>query len=70
MLVFDIDINRRNEIFCKYIIGLGQIGLGDYHSGEINLYEVLKMDKNHQGAAAYLRMIPALEQMKGNYVGN
>jgi tetratricopeptide (TPR) repeat protein len=70
MLVFDIDINRRNEIFCKYLIGLGQIGLGDYHSGEINLYEVLKMDKNHQGAAAHLRMIPALEQMKGNYVGN
>lgn len=70
MLVFDIDINRRNEIFCKYLIGLGQIGLGDYHSAEINLYEVLKMDKNHQGAAPYLRMIPALAQMKGNYVGN
>jgi len=70
MLVFEIDINKRNEIFCKYLIGLGYIGLRDYQLGEENLNSVMAMDKNHQGAANHLRMIPALQQRKGSYVGN
>jgi tetratricopeptide (TPR) repeat protein len=70
MLVFEVDINRRNEIFCKYLIGLGYIGSGEYQLGEKNLDEVIALDKNHQGAATHLRMIPGIEQMKGNYVGN
>ncbi|MDB5135648.1 MAG: hypothetical protein JWP37_2251 [Mucilaginibacter sp.] len=70
MLVFDIDLNKRNVIFCKYLTGLGYLGLGNYKLSEQYLYEVITMDRNHQGAATYLRMIPYLEQMKGNYVGN
>ncbi|MEN0052680.1 MAG: DUF5107 domain-containing protein [Mucilaginibacter sp.] len=70
MLVFEIDINKRNEIFCKYLIGLGYIGLGDYQLGQEYLSAVLAMDKNHQGAASHLRMIPTLQQMKGKYAGS
>ncbi|HTD97838.1 MAG TPA: DUF5107 domain-containing protein [Mucilaginibacter sp.] len=70
MLVFDIDLNQRNVTFCKYLVGLGHLGLGNYRLAEQYLYEVITMDKNHQGAATHLRMIAGLEQMKGNYVGN
>lgn len=56
MLVFDIDINRRNYIFCNYLIGLGKMGLGEIEQGRACLEKVLNMDINHQGAAIHLRM--------------
>jgi len=56
MLVFDIDINRRNNIFCNYLIGLGKMGLGDIEEGKACLEKVLAMDINHQGAAVHLKM--------------
>ncbi len=57
MLVFDIDLNQRNKLHCYYLIGLGNIGLGNYEKGAEYLNLVLQSDINHQGAATYLRMI-------------
>jgi len=62
MLVFDIDINRRNNIFCNYLIGLGKMGLGDIEEGKACLEKVLKMDINHQGAAVHLKMANFFQQ--------
>lgn len=58
MLVFDIDINKRNEIHCSYLIALGYLGLGDETKATALLNQVLSMDLNHQGAAVHLRMTP------------
>lgn len=58
MLVFDIDINRRNRIHCTYLVALGYLGSGDENKASALLNEVLTMDLNHQGAAAHLRMMP------------
>jgi len=68
MLVFDIDLNHRNYIFCNYIFGLGKIGLGEIKLGKDYLNQVLKMDINHQGAAIHLQMADYLEQMSKAYV--
>lgn len=68
MLVFDIDINRRNYIFCNYLIGLGKMGLGEIGQGKTYLQDVLKMDVNHQGAATHLQMADYFEQMSKAYV--
>ncbi|TKK64552.1 DUF5107 domain-containing protein [Ilyomonas limi] len=62
MLVFDIDLNQRNKQHCNYLIGLGNIGLGNYTEGETYLNLVLNNDINHQGAATYLRMIHFIQQ--------
>jgi len=62
MLVFDIDLNQRNKQHCNYLIGLGNIGLGNYEKGAAYLELVLKNDINHQGAATYLRMINFIKQ--------
>lgn len=62
MLVFDIDLNQRNQQHCNYLIGIGNIGLGNYEKGAAYLELVLKNDINHQGAAAYLRMINFVRQ--------
>lgn len=50
MLVFDLDINLRNTIHCKYLVGLGYLGLGDVIQGRKYLDEVVQSDVNHQGA--------------------
>ncbi|NII25493.1 DUF5107 domain-containing protein [Pseudoflavitalea sp. X16] len=58
MLVFDIDINRRNKIHCIYLVALGHLGLGNETKALTLLQEVLTMEINHQGAATHLKMAP------------
>jgi tetratricopeptide (TPR) repeat protein len=60
MLVFGQDLNRRNFIHCKYLIGLGYLGLGKEEKGTASLQEVLQLDINHQGAALHLQHDPTL----------
>ena len=62
MLVFDLDLHRRNVIHCRYLIGLGYLGLGDEATANRCLREVLQMDQNHQGAAIHLQMLPFFQQ--------
>ncbi|WEK35667.1 MAG: DUF5107 domain-containing protein [Candidatus Pseudobacter hemicellulosilyticus] len=57
MLVFDLDLNRRNRLYCQYLMGLGWLGLGETQKGLDCLAAVLLLDKNHQGAAAYQQMV-------------
>ena len=64
MLVFDIDLNQRNKQHCNYLIGLGNIGLGNYDAGKEYLESVFKNDISHQGAATYLRIINFIQQTK------
>jgi tetratricopeptide (TPR) repeat protein len=68
MLVFDIDINRRNYVFCNYLIGLGKMGLGDTGQGKAYLEKILEMDINHQGAAIHLQMADYFEKISKVYV--
>ena len=60
MLVFEQDLNRRNFIHCKYLIGLGCLGLGEEEKGTAGLQEVLRLDINHQGAMLHLQHDPTL----------
>ncbi|MBS1662880.1 MAG: DUF5107 domain-containing protein, partial [Bacteroidetes bacterium] len=62
MLVFDQDITQRNVVHCKYLIGLGYLGLGDEAQGVRYLQEVAQLDPNHKGAAVYLQMLPFFQQ--------
>jgi hypothetical protein len=58
MLVFDIDLNRRNKIHCMYLVALGHLGLGNETKALTLLQDVLTMEINHQGAATHLNMAP------------
>jgi len=58
MLVFDINLNQRNEVHCGYLQALGHLGLGNEQEGIELLNDVLNRDINHQGASAHLKMIP------------
>lgn len=59
LLVFDADLNLRNKIHCLYLVGLGNLGLGNGCSEKaVQLFdEVLRLDKNHQGAIVHKQMM-------------
>lgn len=59
-LVFDEDLDRRNEIHCRYMMGLGHLGLGDRQSAETLFREVLELESHHQGAALHLALCKTL----------
>lgn len=63
MLVFDKDINLSNTVHCKYLVGLGWLGLGNAALASACLSEVLRLDINHQGAMTYLEMLPYFEKI-------
>ncbi len=53
-LVFEEDLNRRNEIHCRYMLGLGCLGLQEFDRAQTQFSHVLQLDPNHQGAIIHL----------------
>ena len=64
LLVFDQDLDVKNNIHCTYLIGLGMLGLGKKEEAKNYFTNVLSKDLNHQGAAIHLMMINFLAQLK------
>ena len=54
-LVFEDDLNRKNQIHCKYMMGLGYLGLSKNTKAIECLNDALKLDPNHQGAMLHLK---------------
>ena len=57
LLIWDEDLNRRNQIHCTYLIGLGKLGLGNMDEASRLLQEVLNLNINHIGAQVHLRSV-------------
>lgn len=58
-LVFEDDLNRRNEIHCRYMLGLGYLGLGERKKAREQFAHVLRLDSNHQGARVHAALCDA-----------
>ncbi len=56
-LVFEDDLNLRNEVHCRYMKGLGHLGLGQLELAKEQFKEVLLKETNHTGARIQLGMI-------------
>jgi len=63
LLVFDQDLDVKNNIHCNYLIGLGMLGLGKKEEAKKYFTNVLHKDLNHQGAAIHVMMINFLAQL-------
>lgn len=50
MLVFDMDLELKNLIHCKYLLLLSYLGLGDFNFSKKYIDEIIQLDCNHQGA--------------------
>jgi len=57
MLVFEIDLDRRNVIHCTYMMALGYMGLDNKEKAGELLNRILTLDNNHQGAVSFGRML-------------
>lgn len=57
MTVFDADLDAKNRAHCRYLMGLGKLGLGRREEAAQEFERVLAIDRNHQNAKDYLRMI-------------
>ncbi len=55
-LVFEDDLNKRNVMHCRFMMGLGCLGLGEPAKAREHLELVLEMDVNHQGAMMHLEL--------------
>jgi tetratricopeptide (TPR) repeat protein len=61
LLIFDDDLQKRNFLHCRYISGLGYLGLKKYDMAEQILNEVLERDAMHFGAKTHLRLSAYLQ---------
>ncbi len=51
------DLNKKNRIFCTYLIGLGFLGLDKIDGAEQSFKEVLELDPSHIGAWTHLSIL-------------
>ncbi|WP_339819449.1 DUF5107 domain-containing protein [Paenibacillus sp. FSL R7-0216] len=55
-LVFEDDLNKRNVIHCRFMLGLGLLGLGRTEEAAVRFDEVLALEPSHPGALIHKRM--------------
>jgi len=54
-LVFEADLNLNNEIHCRYMIALGELGRGHSDKAKEQFEAILKLDPAHMGAVLHQR---------------
>lgn len=57
LLIWDDDLQRRNTVYCHYLMALGCYGLGEYDRAMREIGRVLDMDSGHQGAMAFISYV-------------
>lgn len=57
MLIWEDDLKKRNQLFCKYLIGLGEFGLGNSADAQDAFEQILESDRYYAGAHIHLRLL-------------
>ena len=60
-MVFDDDLNRRNQVNCRYLLGLGLLGLGRIAEARSEFRKVLALEPAHQGTLVHVRMLSCFQ---------
>ncbi|WP_175532371.1 hypothetical protein [Paenibacillus sp. yr247] len=55
-LVFEDDLKVRNEVHCRYMMGLGHLGLGSLKLADEQFEQALRLEANHTGAHIHRAM--------------
>jgi tetratricopeptide (TPR) repeat protein len=56
-LVFETDLNEKNQVHCLYMMGLGAMGLGEREAAQEAFHMALAMAPGHQGVLSHLAML-------------
>jgi len=57
LLIWEDDLNKRNELHCHYLMGLGYAGLQEYMKSEKEYIKVLEIDAQHIGALVHKQLL-------------
>ena len=60
LAIWDDDLNKRNQIHCNYVMGLGCLGLGNTTKAKEFLRKAAEMDPNH-----HLPVLPPVQDFAG-----
>ncbi len=69
MMIFDDDLDVRNNIHCHYLQGLGWLGLGQYDKSEQHFKEALRLDPANPGVTIHLAMLATADRQKAFSAG-
>lgn len=59
-LIFDDDLDRRNQAHCHYLIGLAKLGLGEKKAAAEAFDQAIRLEPTHQNAIRYRKMLSGL----------
>ena len=65
LLIWEDDLQRRNTVYCRYLMALGCYGLGQKERAMRELNRVTELDPNHQGAKAFMSYIELIDKIIG-----
>ncbi|MGS2738209.1 DUF5107 domain-containing protein [Sinomicrobium sp. M5D2P17] len=57
LMIWEDDLNKRNQTHCKYLMALGYIGLKQTERAQTLLQEIINTDQSHIGAITHLKLI-------------
>lgn len=61
LLIFKEDFTRKNRAHCCFLMGLGNMGLGNAEKAKEYLRETLELDPHHLMAKLYLKSVEPTE---------
>ncbi|MEE9361697.1 MAG: DUF5107 domain-containing protein [Cellulophaga sp.] len=60
MLIWDANLNENNEIHCRYLKGLGFLGLQEIENAAIEFTSVLNLNSSHGGVQIHIKLLKLL----------
>lgn len=60
LLIFEEDLQKRHELYCHYLMGLGHLGLGSLQQAKNEFKHILENDPYHVGAIIHYKLTDAL----------
>jgi len=66
LMIFNDDLNMRNNIHCYYLMGLGHLGLGYYERAMNYFDKVVQADPAHTGVYIHRKLLKIRRLEKEN----
>jgi len=57
LMIWNDNLKKKNEIYCRYLIGLGHLGLGETRKAKEELKKVIKINGSHLGSQLHLNSL-------------
>lgn len=61
-LIFQEDLDLRHQLHCRYLMGLGYLGVADFSGAAEQFEHILKVNPAHTGATVHLRLAERKEE--------